>query len=222
MASSVGLHQLVGAVAGAIVDAQGLVEQHYIDQVRRYFGDDGRPKCLHIKIPRASRTAEDYLDVAVPLLSLTEAQVLAIRDLKVDLEVELGEILDAPLPLPQLDPLGGDMAPPDTAAAVTANANHASGQGAPIGLPLAADDPAAAKSSDKHPRVTAGTGQAHPQSDPVAQANPPPLPLPAKMLTLSVGSRGDGAPRARLSINVAARPPSEGMLRLLTQLNKLV
>lgn len=207
MANSVGLHQLVGAVAGAIVDAQGLVEQHYIDQIRRYFGDDGRPKCLHIKIPRASRTTEDYLDVAVPLLSLTEAQVLAIRDLKVDLEVELGEILDAPMPLPQLDP--------GSATAAGANASRAAAPsdqgGAPIGTPLAHDDPAAARLS-----------AAHPQSDPVAQANPPPPPLPAKMLTLSVGSRSDTAPRARLSINVAARPPSEGMLRLLTQLNKLV
>lgn len=216
MANSVGLHQLVGAVAGAIVDAQGLVEQHYIDQIRRYFGDDGRPKCLHIKIPRASRTTEDYLDVAVPLLSLTEAQVLAIRDLKVDLEVELGEILDAPMPLPQLDP--------GSATAAGANASRAAAPsdrgGAPIGTPLADDDPAAARLSGG--QASASAGQSHLQADPAAQANPPPLPLPAKMLTLSVGSRGDAAPRARLSINVAARPPSEGMLRLLTQLNKLV
>lgn len=202
MAHSVGLHQLVGAVAGAIVDAQGLVEQHYIDQVRRYFGDDGRPKCLHIKIPRASQTSEDYLDVAVPLLSLTEAQVLAIRDLKVDLEVELGEILDAPLLSTQ---------PAPSAAPVAGPADRG---GAPIGMPLADDDPAAARLSS--------AGAAPNPSEAAAQASPAALPLPAKMLTLSVGSRGDNAPRARLSINVAARPPSEGMLRLLTQLNKLV
>ena len=212
MANSVGLHQLVGAVAGAIVDAQGLVEQHYIDQIRRYFGDDGRPKCLHIKIPRASQTTEDYLDVAVPLLSLTEAQVLAIRDLKVDLEVEHGEVLDAPMPLPHLDPLGGGLAssglpdPTSQAAAQPADLG-----GAPIGMPLAHDDPSAAKA--------AGAGQAR---SPASEVHGPPPPLPAKMLTLSVGSRGDAAPRARLSINVAARPPSEGMMRLLTQLNKLV
>ena len=206
MAHSVGLHQLVGAVAGAIVDAQGLVEQHYIDQVRRYFGDDGRPKCLHIKIPRASQTSEDYLDVAVPLLSLTEAQVLAIRDLKVDLEVELGEILDAPLPLTQ----------PATATPPAAGPNAAPADrgGAPIGMPLADDDPAAARLSTP--------GSSPLPSDAATQASSTPPPLPAKMLTLSVGSRGDNAPRARLSINVAARPPSEGMLRLLTQLNKLV
>lgn len=187
-----------------------MVEQLYIDQIRRYFGDDGRPKCLHIKIPRASQTTEDYLDVAVPLLSLTEAQVLAIRDLKVDLEVELGEILDAPLLLTQ----------PATATAPAAGTNAApmaapaDRGGAPIGMPLADDDPAAARLS------TAGPSPI--PSDAAAQPSFTPPPLPAKMLTLSVGSRGDNAPRARLSINVAARPASEGMLRLLTQLNKLV
>ena len=47
-------------------------------------------------------------------------------------------------------------------------------------------------------------------------------PLPEKQLTLSVGTATSTGPKARLSINVAAKPPSEAMQRLMTQLNKLV
>lgn len=45
---------------------------------------------------------------------------------------------------------------------------------------------------------------------------------PEKQLTLSVGTTSSTGPKARLSINVAAKPPSEAMQRLMTQLNKLV
>lgn len=206
MADSVALHQLVGAVAGAIVDAQGLVEQHYVEQVRRYFGPDGRPKCMTVRMPRASSTNDtQYVEVNVPLLSLVESSMLAIKDMRVELDVELGAIVDTAMP----EPVAAN-APVAAAALGPAPVPL----GAPLGFPEVrqpAPDPDA-------PVAAHDAGGPMPQS----QSAPQTVPMPTKQLTLGVGSRQDSGPRARLAINVAAHPPTEGMLRLLTQLNKLV
>ena len=58
MPDAVGLSQLVGAVAGAIVDAQALVEQRFIQQVSRYFDPEGNPLCLSIKMPRPGSSGD--------------------------------------------------------------------------------------------------------------------------------------------------------------------
>ncbi|MEO5867495.1 MAG: DUF2589 domain-containing protein [Sphingomonas sp.] len=181
MTSSVGLHELIGSVAGAIVDAQGIVERHYLDLLGRYFDAEGRPISLGIKVPStaAAAGANDHIQLAIPLLSLVESRLLAIKEMKIALDVELGDIADTPAP---------------------AVPGHL---GAPLDVPAIA-------------------APAGPQADaaPIAQPNTAP---PAKMLTVGVGSRGDsGGPMAKLSITVEAAQPSEGLCRLLTQLNKVV
>ena len=189
MADSVGLHDLIGSLAASIVDAQGVVERHFIALVARYFHDDGRARSLHLQLPDTSSSAApgSFVHMAVPLLSLVESSMLAIKEMQIDLEVELGGI--------------GDLAsgPPDAPI------------GAPIDLPAALGD-------DDQPLsgpVVAPTG-------PVA-AHDPVAPAPAKSLTVGVGARRDsGGPMARLTIKVEARTPTEGMLRLITQLNKVV
>lgn len=111
MADAVALHQLVGAVAGAIVDAQALVEQRFIQQVSGYFDSEGKPLCLAIKMPRpgsgSASGSSDEMQIGLPLLSLAESSMLAIKDLRIDLDVELGSVIDGP-----------GAAPPAEAAAI--------------------------------------------------------------------------------------------------------
>lgn len=207
MPDAVALHQLVGAVAGAIVDAQALVEQRFIQQVSGYFDSEGKPLCLAIKMPRPGSASTDEMQIGLPLLSLAESSMLAIKDLRIELDVELGSVIDGPgagaalAPAAAADP--GAPAPGPAAAP-----SRFRTAGAPIDIPAhrAAMPPEAAASI---PAPAAAPGPAAPV-------------LPEKQLTLSVGTASATGPKARLSINVAAKPPSEAMLRLMTQLNKLV
>jgi len=207
MADAVALHHLVGAVAGAIVDAQALVEQRFIQQVSGYFDSEGKPLCLAIKMPRpgsgSASGSSDEMQIGLPLLSLAESSMLAIKDLRIDLDVELGSVIDGPGAAPPAE-AAADLAADPT---LPVPGHSFRSNGAPIDTPAARGAPAA----------------------PAAELTLAPLPgvaaappLPEKQLTLSVGTATSTGPKARLSINVAAKPPSEAMQRLMTQLNKLV
>ena len=191
MADNVGLHDLIGSLAASIVDAQGVVERHFVALVSRYFHDDGRARSLHLQLPDTASTAApgSFVHMAVPVLSLVESSMLSIKEMQIDLEVELGGIGDIASGA-QEAPLG---APIDLPAMLGDDDQPLSGPVAPAG-PVAAHD--------------LGTLAAAP---------------PSRSLTVGIGSRSDsGGPMAKLSIKVEARPPSEGMLRLITQLNKVV
>ena len=113
--------------------------------------------------------------------------MLAIKDMRIDLEVELGGIGDI-----ASGPLDAPM-------------------GAPIDLPAALGDDSQPIDG---PVAPAGPVAAHHRPAP----GPPPKALPG-----GGGGRSDsGGPMAKLRITVEARPPTEGMLRLITQLNKVV
>ena len=184
MVGTVGLKDLVGSVASAIIDAQGLVESQYIRLVRGYFNADGLPLTMGVQLPNPSGASAEPMNVAVPLLSLVECNMLAIRDMTIELDVELGA-LDA----------GGPAAASDLAMPV----------GAPIGVPAIGPQAAAA------PDDAASTPAA-------ALLSPR-----AQDLHVGIGARAaDGGPLAKLKIKVKARPPSDALLRLVTQLNKMV
>lgn len=185
MVGTVGLKDLIGSVAGAIVDAQGLVESRYIALVRRYFDGDGLPVTMGVKLPNPAGAASPPVAVAVPLLSLVECNMLAIRDMTIELDVELGDLDD-----------GGPVA----ASAIGAP------MGAPVGVPALGPQAAAATIDDDMPHSAAAL-----------------LSRPAQDLNVGIGARAaDGGPVAKLSIRVKARPPSDALLRLVTQLNKMV
>ncbi|GAA0669959.1 hypothetical protein FHT00_000532 [Sphingomonas insulae] len=186
MTGKIGLHDLVGSVASAIVEAQGMVENAFLALVRRRFDKDGRPYGLHIRMPRAPGAVPDHEDMSVPLLSLVESRLLAIESMRIDLDVELGGLEDLHAPADPLTVRDGG-APIDVPAIPSLDRP----------LPQAANAPAAA-------------------SAPVGSGDP------KRSLSVGVGNRTDPAgPTARLSIRVRSAPPSEALLRLLTQLNKL-
>lgn len=186
MTGKIGLHDLVGSVASAIVEAQGMVENAFLAMVRRRFDKDGRPYGLHIRMPRPSGSVPDHEDMSVPLLSLVESRLLAIESMRIDLDVELGGLEDLHAPADPLTARNG---------------------GAPIDVP-------AIPSLDQ-PLPDAARA-------PVAASAPTGASGPKRSLSVGVGGRTDPAgPTARLSIRVKAGPPSEALLRLLTQLNTL-
>lgn len=205
MAGNVGLHDLIGSVAGAIVEAQGVVERHFLDLIGRYFDSNGRPISFDIKLPKPQSTAPaspqtgdgpppsaadaDYVQLGVPLLSLVESNLLAIKEMTVDLDVELGDVISGP--------------------------GAAGATGAPSGAPR--DVPAMSVGSDP-----AAADMPDAERSPLA-ASALLRPRPAMGLSVGIGGRTDASgPTARISIKVEAKPVSEGLLRLLTQLNKVV
>ena len=182
---TVGLKDLIGSVAGAIVDAQGLVESRYVSLVRRYFDGDGLPVTMGVKLPNPAGAALPPVAVAVPLLSLVECNMLAIRDMTIELDVELGEVEG-----------GGPVAASDLVAPT----------GAPIGIPALGPQASAAPVDDEPPHPAAAL-----------------LSSRAQDLNVGIGGRtSDGGPVAKLKIRVKARPPSDALMRLTTQLNKMV
>ncbi len=185
MTGKIGLHDLVGSVASAIVEAQGMVENAFLAMVRRRFDKDGRPYGLHIRMPRAPGSVPDHEDMSVPLLSLVESRLLAIESMRIDLDVELGGLEDLHAPADPLTVRGG---------------------GAPIDVPAIPSIDQALQAARAPVAASAPTGNNDPK----------------RSLSVGVGGRTDPTgPTARLSIRVKSAPPSEALLRLLTQLNKL-
>ncbi|MGI4732346.1 MAG: DUF2589 domain-containing protein [Janthinobacterium lividum] len=207
---TVGLHDLVGSVASSIVEAQGLVELHYLKLLSGYFDETGRPVSLDILLPSAAAGGGPPRHVGLPLLSLVETSPLAITEMQIELEVELGDLSDAPIGADSAGASGG-------LAGLRLSPDLVGHLGAPV-------DVIAPTSPPPLPPPAAGgspPGPA-PASDP---AVPPPTAAgpPARSLNVGLGARIDASgPVAKLSIKVVARPPSEGLLRLVTQLNQTV
>ncbi len=105
MAKPIGLHELITAVAGAVVEAQDQVELHQAEILGRYFDDKGRPKCLPLLLPStASGSSEtEGTPVALPFIAAFGANLLRITEVAIEFQVELGDLT---VPAPRADMLG--------------------------------------------------------------------------------------------------------------------
>jgi hypothetical protein len=94
MATRITLKDLLEALASAVIGAQDRIEQHQTASLGSYFDSDNRPKSVLIRLPSlhpgAEEGDEDYY--RAPLLSLTSANPLRIREVEIDFDVQLGEI----------------------------------------------------------------------------------------------------------------------------------
>jgi len=94
MAARITLKDLLEALASAVIGAQDRIEQHQTASLGSYFDSDNRPKSVLIRLPSlhpgAEEGDEDYY--RAPLLSLTSANPLRIREVEIDFDVQLGEI----------------------------------------------------------------------------------------------------------------------------------
>lgn len=91
MAGSIGLHQLVEAIASSVIEAQDELEQYQLASLRRYFDEDSRPKNVSMRVPSMSHGDDKDINIRVPWLALIRPNQLAIKDIQIDMEVGLLE-----------------------------------------------------------------------------------------------------------------------------------
>ena len=75
------LDDLLKGVYGAVIDAQNLVEQHYIREINKdFFNEDGSPKTIMVQLPGPSGDLQKY---PLPVATLVPNNFLAIDKLKI-------------------------------------------------------------------------------------------------------------------------------------------
>lgn len=90
MAGPIGLHHLVEAIAGSVIEAQDELEQYQLAALRRYFDEGSRPKDVSMRVPSLSHGDEaSEVDIHVPWLALIRPNQLAIKDVQIEMEVGL-------------------------------------------------------------------------------------------------------------------------------------
>lgn len=96
MSNSVSLHDLIEALAGAVVDAQDRIEQHQIANLGNYFDEYNRPKSVLMRLPSQHPHASDGDEdiYRAPLLPLVPVNMLKIKDVEITFDVELGNIAE--------------------------------------------------------------------------------------------------------------------------------
>lgn len=252
MPPTLSLHQLIGALTGAVTQAQDTIQKHQLSQIGDYFDRKGRPLCFSFMLPAVARSAEAHesRQVAVPLLSILEPNLLAITEFEVEFEVELAGLVDSaaatdPPPIPTAAAAAapapasdGQAVHPAPAAAERSAAPPQRTTGAPIDVPDIVGPQEAPEHKAAKERAAAG-------ADPAALRDPAVLPdaappgsdqrpnpefaatthqgQPPTPMQVGLASRAaaDG-PLARLSVKVVGRPPSEGLVRLIDALNKTI
>lgn len=109
MASNIQLHDLIEALAGAVIEAQDSIEQHQISNLLGYFDKDNRPKSLVVRVPSIQPQAEEGAEdlYRAPLLPLVSTNMLKIKDVEVTFDVDLGQLMEAPAADPKTAPADG-------------------------------------------------------------------------------------------------------------------
>ncbi|MGH7122522.1 MAG: DUF2589 domain-containing protein [Acetobacteraceae bacterium] len=109
MADGVTLHDLIEAIAGAVIGAQDKVERYQISNIRRFFDDNNRPVGVEVRMPKLGGADGEEVSIRVPLLALVGATRLSIKDVEISMDIEIGELTTAPT---ESAPSGQPAAPP--------------------------------------------------------------------------------------------------------------
>jgi Protein of unknown function (DUF2589) len=90
----VSLHDLIEALANSVAQAQDQVERFQIANLSRYFDENHRPVRVEVRVPslRPSAHVGDEDIISVPLLALIGSVRLAIKDVDIAMEVDIGEL----------------------------------------------------------------------------------------------------------------------------------
>jgi Protein of unknown function (DUF2589) len=90
----VSLHDLIEALANSVTQAQDRVERFQIANLGRYFDENQRPVRVEVRVPSLRPSAvpgeEDIINV--PLLALIGSVRLAIKDVDISMEVDIGDL----------------------------------------------------------------------------------------------------------------------------------
>lgn len=172
MAAGITLHDLISAIAHAVIDAQDQIEHYQTRNIGRYFKND-KPRSVNIRVPSLRQGADkgDEDLIQVPWLSLVNATRLAIKDMEISMEVKLGELVS-------VDREGADD-------------ENSGDENAP---------------SNTGPSAEWGKGK----------------PWKAVMLDLRALRIGNAGPTANVTLRVESQESTEGMARLIQELNKRI
>ncbi|QWT19097.1 DUF2589 domain-containing protein [Bacillus sp. NP157] len=96
MTSAAPLEGLIEAMASAVVEAQGRIEQAQVAHLGDYFDEDNRPKSVVIRMPsmKAGAEAGDEDLYRAPLLPLVPTASLRIKDVEISFDADLGSLVD--------------------------------------------------------------------------------------------------------------------------------
>lgn len=86
------LDDLLQAIHDAVLEAQIISEKQHINQLQKYFNEDGTAQMLSIKVPsmRPESAAGETETLNVPLITLVPPSAIKIKRMKVDFKVVLG------------------------------------------------------------------------------------------------------------------------------------
>lgn len=90
------LEDLLQAIHDAVLEAQIISEKQHINQLQKYFNEDGTAQMLTIKVPsmHPGSTAGETETLQVPLITLVPPSAIKIKRMKVDFKVGLGRIAE--------------------------------------------------------------------------------------------------------------------------------
>jgi len=108
------LHDLIEALANAVTEAQDKIERFQISNISRYFDENHRPVSVEVRVPSLSPYVEEGTEdiLRIPLLALVGSVRLAIKDVEISMEIDLGDLTTVELPTPPAAPAGQAGAPP--------------------------------------------------------------------------------------------------------------
>lgn len=88
------LHELIEALANSVTAAQDQVERFQIANLSRYFDENHRPVRVEVRVPSLRPSAEPGEEdiIAVPLLAVVGSVRLAIKDVEISMEIDIGEL----------------------------------------------------------------------------------------------------------------------------------
>lgn len=88
------LDDLLQAIHDAVIEAQIITEKQHINQLQKYFNEDGTAQMLSIRVPsmQANATEGETETLNVPLITLVPPSTIKIKRMKVDFKVALGSV----------------------------------------------------------------------------------------------------------------------------------
>ena len=103
-----GLDALFQGVYSSVVEAQNVIEQHYLEEVTKdYFDEEGKPKMITLTLPSSNGEMKPTM---IPAITLVPHNGLSIKEVEIEMQVALS--MGDPKPAPKkgfLRRLGTDM-----------------------------------------------------------------------------------------------------------------
>ncbi len=103
MANGFSINELLQALQFAIIEAQEIAEDQHARQLAEYFSDDGKPITIPLQLPNPhpnagesnsdGETVPEFVKVDVPKITLVPQNSLVIKELEMEMEVPIGNLL---------------------------------------------------------------------------------------------------------------------------------